>query len=91
MAVSVRIGIGFRRLTGGLAVVEAKGSTVGEVIDDLERQFPGLKEGMCDPGGGLRPYVAAFVNGDSVRYRNGIESVVADGDEVTFLPGAAGG
>ncbi len=91
MPVTAIIGIGLRRLTGGIATVQAKGGTVAEVIDDLDYQFAGFKAAVCTPEGGLQQYVAVFVNGEHVRYRDGVQSAVKDGDQITFLPGAAGG
>ncbi len=77
-----------RPLVGGQAVVEAAGATVREVIDDLERRFPGIKDRLCD-GGSLRAGLTVAV-GTSVSSRGLLERVDAD-TEVHFLPAVGGG
>ena len=61
MAVTVRIPSPLQRVTNNLAEVQAQGSTVAELIDNLEQQFPGIKERLCDESGRLRRYVNIYV------------------------------
>jgi MoaD family protein len=90
MAVAVQVPTVLRQFTGGQRTVEAQGSTVGEVISDLETRHPGLQERLIE-GDGLRRFVNVYVNEEDVRFLGGLAAPVSDGDEVTVLPAVAGG
>ncbi|WP_017593625.1 MoaD/ThiS family protein [Nocardiopsis potens] len=90
MATEVRIPTIMRNLTDGAKAVEGAGTTLGELIDDLDRRHPGLGEKLVD-GGKLRRFVNVYLNDEDVRFLGGIEAPVADGDTVTVLPAVAGG
>jgi molybdopterin synthase sulfur carrier subunit len=89
--VKVLIPTPLRRYTGGESNVAASGQTVGAVIDDLEAQFAGLKERICEPDGEIRRFVNVFVNGTNVRKLEGAATPVSEGDEVGIIPAMAGG
>lgn len=91
MAVNVRIPTPLRRLTQNQDTVQASGRTVGEVVEDLERQFPGLKERLCDEQGELRRFVNLYLNDEDIRFAQGKQTAVQDGDEVSIIPAIAGG
>ena len=91
MPVLVRIPMPLRRHTGGVGEVHAKGNDVGELVDDLERQFPGLRERLCDETGDFRKFINVYVNQEDVRFLQGRESLLKDGDEVSIVPAIAGG
>jgi sulfur-carrier protein len=91
MSVHVRIPTPLRRFTGGAEEVSADGATVAALVEDLERNHPGLKERICDEGGKVRRFVNIFVNGDDVRFLNNLETVIKAGDEVSIVPAIAGG
>jgi molybdopterin synthase sulfur carrier subunit len=91
MMVSVRIPTPLRRFTAGAEEVGASGSTVGQVVDDLERQFPGFKEKLCDEGGRARRFVNLYVNGDDIRFLKNLDTEVKDGDVILVIPAIAGG
>lgn len=91
MSVQVRIPTPLRRFTGGAEEVRAAGATVGHVVDDLERQFPGIKERLCDEEGRVRRFVNVFINGDDIRFLNNLETAVKEGDEISIVPAIAGG
>jgi len=91
MSVQVRIPTPLRRFTGGAEEVAAAGSTVGLVVDDLERQFPGIKERLCDEQGRVRRFVNLYVNGDDIRFLNSLDTSVKEGDELSIVPAIAGG
>jgi len=91
MSVHVRIPTPLRRFTGGAEEVTAGGTTVGHVVDDLERQFPGIKERLCDEDGKVRRFVNLYVNGDDIRFLSNLETAVKDGDELSIVPAIAGG
>ncbi|OFV90190.1 MAG: molybdopterin synthase sulfur carrier subunit [Acidobacteria bacterium RBG_16_68_9] len=91
MSVHVRIPTPLRRFTGGAEEVAAAGGTVGHIVNDLERQFPGIKERLCDDDGKVRRFVNLYVNGDDIRFLNNLDTDVKDGDEVSIVPAIAGG
>ncbi|MFQ5829508.1 MAG: ubiquitin-like small modifier protein 1 [Candidatus Methylomirabilia bacterium] len=91
MPVRVRIPTPLRPVTKGVGEVEAKGSTIGELIDDLERQFPGLRERLVGEGGDLRRFINVYVNEEDIRFLQGKDTAVKDGDEVSIVPAIAGG
>ena len=78
-------------ITGGTADVYAKGKDIGELVDDLERQFPGLRDRLCDETGDFRKFINVYVNQEDVRFLQGRETLVKDGDEVSIVPAIAGG
>lgn len=91
MSVQVRIPTPLRRFTSGAEEVGANGGTVGNIVDDLERQFPGIKERLCDEKGQVRRFVNLYLNGDDIRFLNHLETAVKDGDELSIVPAIAGG
>lgn len=91
MPVLVRIPTPLRALTKGAAEVQAAGDTVDDVIQDLERQYPGLKERLVEDGGQLRRFVNIYVNQEDIRFLEGAKTVLKTGDEVSIVPAIAGG
>jgi len=90
MAVKVRIPTPLRTLTSGKDEVEAGGKTVREVIDDLERNYPGLRERLCDDKG-VRRFVNIYQNEEDIRFLDALDTVVKDGDSISIVPAIAGG
>ena len=91
MAVLVRVPTPLRSLTKGNAEVQAKGDTVADVVDDLDRQFPGLRERLVDDSGELRRFINVYVNGEDIRFLQAKTTTLKDGDEVSIVPAIAGG
>ena len=91
MAITIRIPTPLQKLTKDQAEVAASGKTVDELIQDLERQFPGVKERLCDPSGRLRRFVNVYVNDEDIRFLKQEATSVKDGDEVSIIPAIAGG
>ncbi|MCS6926435.1 MAG: MoaD/ThiS family protein [Candidatus Binatia bacterium] len=91
MAVHVRVPTPLRRFTGGAEEVIAVGATIRAVVEDLEKNHPGIKERICDEEGKVRRFVNIFVNGDDIRFLNNLDTPVKDGDEVSIVPAIAGG
>ncbi len=91
MPVRVRIPTPLRKITANKDVVEAAGAKVGEVIDNLEKAHPGLKERLCDEGGKVRRFVNIFLNDEDIRFLDSLATPVKDGDELAIVPAIAGG
>ena len=91
MGVTVRIPTPLRKLTNEQETVNAEGSTVEEIIDDLERNHPGLKERLCDDKGEMNRFVNFYVNQEDIRFKEGKSTVVKEGDELSIVPAIAGG
>jgi molybdopterin synthase sulfur carrier subunit len=91
MPVTVRIPTPLRAVAKGNANVQAKGDTIGDVIGDLEQQFPGLRERLVDESGELRRFINIYVNQEDIRFMDNRATVLKDGDEVAIVPAIAGG
>ena len=90
MAVEVRIPTILRTFTGGEKAVEGAGTTLAQVIDDVDSRHPGLKSRLVESAN-LRRFVNVYVNDEDVRLSGGLEAVTADGDIIVVLPAVAGG
>jgi sulfur-carrier protein len=91
MAVTVRIPTQLRSLCGGAAEVALEGSTVSEVLKALDSAHPGFGERLFDDGGGLRRFVNVFVADEDIRFLQGVDTPVTDGQVVSIVPAVAGG
>ena len=91
MAVTVRIPTTLRPMSGGRAEVQVEGSTVAEVLVSLDASHPGFRDRLLDDNGALRRFVNVFVADDDVRYLQGLDTAVPDGETVAILPAVAGG
>jgi len=89
--VQVKIPTPLRKYTAGAGGVEADGATVGALVDDLERRYPGLKERICDEAGQVRRFVNIFVNGEDIRFLGHLDTALKPGDELSIVPAIAGG
>ena len=91
MPVKVRIPTPLRAVTQGNAEVKATGDTVDDIIGDLERQYPGLRDRLVDETGELRRFVNIYVDNDDVRFSEGLATAIKDGGQVSIIPAVAGG
>jgi molybdopterin synthase sulfur carrier subunit len=91
MPVTVRVPQPLRKLTQNKDTVSASGSTVLDVINSLEASYPGLRERLCDETGELRRFVNVYLNGEDIRFVNGLSTGLKEGDEVSIVPAMAGG
>jgi MoaD family protein len=91
MAVKVKIPTQLRTAAGGESELRVDGGTVGEVLDALFERHGELRDRLSDDNGGLRRFVNVYVGGEDIRFADGLETTVADGDEVQILPAVAGG
>ncbi|VVM07673.1 Sulfur carrier protein CysO [Methylacidimicrobium cyclopophantes] len=89
--IPVRIPTPLRGLTGNQDLVSARGSTIGEILKDLQSQFPGIAERLFDQTGNLRRFVAVYVNGEDIRFLQDQKTPVGPEDEVSIVPAVAGG
>jgi molybdopterin synthase sulfur carrier subunit len=87
----VRVPTPLRKFTQGADEVGAQGNTVRALMEDLERQFPGIKERICDETGKVRRFVNVYVNGDDIRFLQNLETTVGEGDNISIVPAIAGG
>jgi MoaD family protein len=90
MSVTVKIPTQLREATDGEASAQVDGSTVGEVLDALYDRYGELRSRIAEDGG-LRRFVNVYLGGEDIRFLDGLQTPVSDGDEVTILPAVAGG
>lgn len=91
MTVQVKIPTVLRKHTDGNATVDAQGGNVKELIDDIARQYPEFKDKVLSEDGSLHRFINVYANDEDVRYLEGIDTKLKDGDTVAILPAVAGG
>jgi len=91
MAVTVRIPTQLRQLSGGATEATVEAGTVGEIVKQLEDLHPGFAERLLDDQGKLRRFVNVFVADEDVRFLDGLDTPVPDGETVSIVPAVAGG
>ena len=91
MAIAVKIPTPLRKLTNGEDTVSIAGATVGEVLDNLEASYPGIKTKICDDSGKVRRFINVYANQEDIRFQDKLDTAVSDGDEISIIPAIAGG
>jgi len=91
MPVTVRIPTPLRRMTNGQDKVEMEEATLSAMIENLEASYPGVKERLIDENGELRYFVNIYLNGEDVRFLDGLDTSAGSGDEISIVPAVAGG
>jgi MoaD family protein len=91
MAVRVKIPTQLRAAAGGEAELQVEGGTVGEVLDAVFDRHGELRDRLSDDDGALRRFVNVYVDGEDIRFTDGLQTTVSDGNEVQILPAVAGG
>ncbi len=91
MSVTVRIPTPLRRMTNGKDKVEVEPTPLGELVEKLNAEFPGFKDRLVDEEGELRYFVNIYLNGEDVRFMDGLGTATSDGDEISIVPAVAGG
>lgn len=91
MSVTVRIPTPLRSATGGASEVAVDAATVRDMLDDLERQHPGIRERLCEESGEVRRFVNVFVGDEDIRFLQGLETPIPEGTQVSIIPAVAGG
>lgn len=90
MSVKIRIPSQLRQLTGGEGMAQIDAGTVGAIIMELENKYPGIAERLLD-NGELRRFINVYIDGEDIRFAEGLETQVPDGAEVSIVPAVAGG
>ena len=91
MSATVKIPTPLRKLTNNETSVDADGTTVEQIVESLESAYPGMQERLIDDNGDLRHFVNIYLNGEDIRYIDGLKSSVSDNDELSIVPAVAGG
>jgi molybdopterin synthase sulfur carrier subunit len=91
MPTTIRIPTPMRKLTNDQELVQAAGATIGELIEDLEKAYPGIKDRLCDQNGNVRRFVNIFLNDEDIRFLEDKATAVKAGDEISIVPAIAGG
>jgi MoaD family protein len=91
MSVKVRIPTPLQKLTKDQAEVSVTAKNVKELLDSLEKQYPGIKGRLCDESGRVRRFVNIYLNEEDIRFLNQESTALKDGDEISIVPAIAGG
>ena len=91
MAVKVLIPTPLQKFTNNQAAIECSGGTINDLVNSLEQNCPGIKARLCDDEGKLRRFINFYVNSEDIRFLEGKDTALKDGDEVSIVPAVAGG
>ncbi len=91
MAVTIRVPTTLRSLTAGESEVHVEAGTVSSVLEALDQKHPGFSERLLDESGELRRFVNVFVSDDDVRFMDGLDTEVPEGETLSIVPAVAGG
>ena len=91
MSIVVRIPTPLRKMTNGAAKVEVDSTVLGDLVEKLNNEYPGFKDRLVDEEGELRYFVNIYLNGEDVRFMDGLKTATSDGDEISIVPAVAGG
>ncbi len=91
MAIRVKLPTQLRDAADNQTEAQVEGGTVGEALDALYAVHGELRSRLADDGGGLRRFVNVYLGGEDIRFLQGLDTPVSDGDELTILPAVAGG
>ena len=91
MSVRVRVPTPLRKFTQGVDEVNAQGTNIRSIVEELAKNYPGIKERICDETGKVRRFVNVYVNGDDIRFLQNLETALKEGDSISIVPAIAGG
>ena len=91
MSIKVRIPTPLMKLTDNQSEVSAEGETISDIINNLENQFNGIKDRICEENGSPRRFINIYINEEDIRFLEGEKTAVKDGDEISIIPAIAGG
>ncbi|MFQ5543594.1 MAG: MoaD/ThiS family protein [Nitrospiria bacterium] len=89
--IKVRIPTPLRKLTGGAGEVDSQGENIAALITSLERDYPGIKERLCEESGELRRFVNIYIDEEDIRFHQGLQTPLKEDAEVSIVPAIAGG
>ena len=91
MSVLVKIPTPLRGLTGDKESVDGQAGSLQDLVDGLDASYPGMTTRLCDETGALRRFINVYINGEDVRFLDGLQTPIKQGDEVSIVPAVAGG
>jgi molybdopterin synthase sulfur carrier subunit len=91
MTVTVQVPTPLRKLTNNQAEVDIQADTIGELVEGLEEAYNGIGEKLVDEAGEIRRYVNIYVNDEDIRFLDGVDTFLSEGDNVSIVPAIAGG
>ena len=91
MSVTIRIPTPLRKVTNGADKAEVEEGSLSSIMSSLDAQFPGIQGRLCNDDGTLRSFVNIYINGEDIRFLDGLNSEAKSGDEVSIVPAVAGG
>ena len=91
MTIKVRIPTPLMKLTDNQSEVSAEGKTISDIINNLESQFNGIRDRICEESGSPRRFINIYINEEDIRFLEGEKTAVKDGDEISIIPAIAGG
>ena len=91
MSIDVRIPAPLRRVTNGTDKVNVEAENLAAVVEALNEAYPGIKDRLCDESGALRNFVNVYINGEDIRFLDGLDTPTKSGDEISIVPAVAGG
>jgi molybdopterin synthase sulfur carrier subunit len=91
MAIKVLVPTALQKFTNNQATLECKGSNIAELMESIEESCPGIKARLCDENGKPRRFLNFYVNSEDIRFLQGTDTALNDGDEVSIVPAVAGG
>lgn len=91
MAVEIKVPFLLQRMVGGVKTVKADGKTISQVLDNLNKNYPGFKDRLITPEGKLHQFVNIYLNEEDIRFLKELNTEVSDGDVLSILPAVAGG
>lgn len=91
MAVEIKVPFLLQRMVGGVKTVKADGNTISQVLDNLDKNYPGFKGRLITSEGKLHPFVNLYLNEEDIRFLKELNTEVSDGDVLSILPAVAGG
>ncbi len=91
MSVKVRIPTPLMKLTNNQAEISAEGATIADILNNLESQFAGIKERICEESGTPRRFINIYLNEEDIRFLDGEKTKIKDGDDISIIPAIAGG
>ncbi|MBI1884072.1 MAG: MoaD/ThiS family protein [Chlamydiae bacterium] len=91
MSVIVRVPTPLRKLTNGQGEIPVNAKNIAELIENLEKNYPGMKARLCDDSGNVRKFINIFINEEDIRFKQNMQTTVKEGDDVSIVPAIAGG